>query len=1163
MKQEASLFIPIKVRAALVGKMPEKSIYSDFSYTFARLGDPTAVIEKPLFSEDRGRAPGVYLHWSLPDCFTQGIQDDNTKEISYRLAPNRWAVIRMWNFYDSKPADLLVHGRAFLVESDVLSKNASGPSSHSPSWPFQEDPKRPFRFLGRSFSMEESPDEGDGHIRLTAISPVSPFFAAYAPGCGNVFSFYDDLAAEQLSHVDLCYLICGWYQEDGEEEPFKSIKDWEQLWRDFGLTGSSPDFPCRTLCHGLLDQIRWETKDTLYHSGIPDDPEPGEIAELPVIAAGNNSAEALAALMNGNRSWEEERLTTILLHNLEQDLDRRQGLLKAEEELHHTKFGVEHTLGVTGMRKPPADEGEEPPRPPSREILHSLSLLRQRQRRARQNYAALLQKQRTIYENWYLHLYADEPYASMYSRATALSIQETALGLNSLTNEMEEIKLELGRLEAECGYELFEEKDEPFYVPTEPSLVISEKVPFGTRLKGPEESPLFCRTSGQEVTVLQLSHTAGITVSLPGSSLVPCLSLSSLVPEELRGEILSLVSEAVLLSSGFSGLLAGLAFQKAEKSPSEEDLLFLRSMIESAQNCGLQSSPIFTGSLPDPVSLNRYHAGWYPLILEWQANYYPDLKLLNPKPDFSRWNLVDGDYLYSCTETPDPVITPENAYPVQGRLFISDHAQMQLTALFNRRFQNNGMLRMKLLDALRGESRLSQALDGFNSFLMMREHVLPPALLLNNQSEQGFLDVLTTLDSSVIGDRPVFDMLFSPIRAGFLSLSRLRIIDALGRFQDIDYPDLYAAESLMAPKAVNPVHHLMLPPRLLQPSRLAAWFLKAGEQAPLEASFMELDSPVCGFVLPNLLDHSLVVYHPDGRSAGSLNLVETGAGIRWESPPGAPHSTRLPEDLDQDMYDFLEGLRAAGPKSLQNLVEYINRLQSFTQSGSHSPSKIEFVGKPVAVARLSVQLELFGEPESYRHYMGGDDPDRTSQTNVCAAGFSMLVGNLKNPADGTVGYFEDGDYRHFHICPEFTAFGADPYLIPGSQVFLYPDPKLPPKILTLLFDPWADISLITGILPVRTMSISKDLTALALQSIEVTCFCSPILTGSRQISVPVPHSDSLNFYWEAKNRTGDWRTELILCEDGQEHDTDDMIYAADGYLRICGKEREEETDADS
>lgn len=1141
--------------------MPEKSIYSDFTYTFTRLGDPMAVIEKPLFSEERRRAPGVYLHWSLPDCFTQGFQDEDTKEISYRLVPNRWAVIRMWNAPDSKLPDLSVHGRAFLVESDVLSRNAAGPSSGSPSWPHQEDSKRPYRFLGRSFAMEESPEEVDGHIRLTAVSPVSPFFAAYGPGCGNVFSFYDDLAAEQLTHVDLCYLVCGWYQEDGEEEPFKNIKDWEQLQTEFGLTGSGPDFPSRTLCHGFLDQIRWETKDTLYHSGIPDDPEPGEIVELPIIAMGNNSAEALAALMTGNRSGEEERLTALLLQNLEQDLDRREGLLKAEEELHHTKFGVEQTLGVTGMRKPPVKEGQDPAEPPSGELLRRLSLLRRRQRQVRQDYAALLQNQRSIYENWYLHLYAEAPYDDLYSRATTLSIQERALRLYSLDSEMKKISQEECRLKEECGYELFEEKDEPFYVPTEPSLVISEKVPFAERLKGSEDLPLFCRTSGQEVTALLLSNTAGITVSLAGSSLVPRLNFSDLVPEEIREEILSLSSEAILLSSGFSGLLATLAFQKAGKSPTEEDLLLLSSLIESAQNCGLRSSPMFTGVLPESLALNRYRAGWYPLILEWQANYYPDLKLMNAKPDFSRWSLVDGDYCYTSTEKPDPVITPENAYPVQGRLFISDHAQMQLTALFNRRFQNNTILRTKLLEALRSESRLSQTLDGFNSFLMMREHVLPPALLLKDPSEQGFLDALSSLDNSVIGDRPIFDMLFSPIRAGFLSLSRLRIIDALGRFQDIDYPDLYASESLMVPGAVNPVQHLMLPPRLLQPSRLAAWFLKVGEKEPLEASFMELDSPVCGFVLPNLLDHSLVVYYRDGRPAGSLNLVETGTGIRFDSPPGTPHSTSLPEDLDREMYAFLDQLMAAGPKTLQNLVEYINHLQPFTQSGSHSPSRIEFIGKPVAVARLEASLELFGEPEPYRHYLGGGDPDRTSRTDVSKAAFPVIVGNLKNPADGTVGYFEDGDYRHFHTYPELSPSGTDPYFIPEHQAFLQPDSDAPHKILTLLFDPWANVSLTTGILPVRTMSLPRDLTALALQNIEVTCFCSPILTGSQQISVPIPHSDSHGFYWEGKSGSGNWRTELILSEDDKSPDLDDMIYVADGYLRIREKEHEEDVHA--
>lgn len=1197
MKQAASsaLLIPIRLRAALSGKQPEKNIWSDYSYDFTQLGDPYAVIEKPLFSQTGGRAPGVYLHWSLPSCFTQGIQEDDTKDITYRLAPNRWAVIRIWipdsrtdaggDFQNSSPdrqdAPQKAHVKTFLVESDVLNRTPSEEFSTGPSWPWPEDPAQPFRFLGRAFPMEKEVLPADSHIRLTAVSPVSPFFAAYAPACDSVFSFYDDLPAEGLEHINLTYLVCGWYQEDGEPEPFKEIESWDELEAAFGLTGDSPALPSRTLCHGLLDQIHWINGNTLYHSGIPDDPEPGTVSEMPVIGAGNNSSEALAALMAGNDTGEAERLMTLMLQNLEQDLDRRQGLIKAEEDLHHTKFGVEQTIRVTGIHKigdseditrdkwtakpdssvKPESSGnsgcQESTAPPSSAFMEQLSALRQMQRDLWQHYAVFLQKQREIYENWYLHLYSDPPYDSIYFKAASLSIEDAHLQMNALKQEAEAVTLEKDRLRLPDGYEFFDEREEPFYIPTEPSLVLSQSAPVNGPLTDTEDSPLFCRVSGEAVTGLSLTGVAGKTVDLSGEELLSNVYLSPLVPDDLKEEIDALISEAVVLSTGFSLFLAGQAFAKAGITPSGEALALLKTRIEAAQNCGGRTNPLVMGTLPDSCALNRFAPCWYPLILEWQANYYPDMKLLSEAPDLGRWELVDGDYLYVCTQKPDPVITADNAYPVQGRLFISNHAQMTVQSLVKRRFAGQENLKQ----AVRSTDRLSQALDGFNSFLLMKEHDLPPAFFLRSPEEQAMLDLISELDGSLLGDRPVFDGLFSPIRGGFLSLSRLRIVDALGRFQDIFYPDLYASENFLAPGAENPVHHLMLPPRLVQPSRLSAQFLKTGGTALTESSFPLSATPVCGFLLPNLLDHSIVVYYPDGTPAGSLNLVETGTGIRFDSPPGKPRSTEIPADLDPDIRAFLCELSAAGPKALQELVEYISGIQLYTQPPSHTPEDIEYIGKPLAMVRLLTRLELYGDAEKYRHADGGEIPDKTGRANVRAARFPMEAGNLKNPADGLAGFFEDGDYSRFHVYPELSGSLSSPYFVSGHRVHLSPDSKAPAKILTLLLDPWSDITLTTGILPVRTLSIPRELVAEALQNIEVTFFSSPILTGSEEITIPVPHSDEIAFFWEAAQADGSWKTDLILYQDGQSGDLTEQIHIADGYIRIRSKDREEEKHA--
>ena len=1150
-----SLLVPVRIRAALAGKAPIKDLYSDFSYDFTQFGDPYAVIEKPLFTVT-DRQPGIYLHWTLPDCLSHGIQDETSKEITYRLAPNRWAVTRLWSGSDTGP----VKAKTFLLESDVLSKEAGLDNMGSPTWPFPEDLEQPCRFLGRSFPATEKDSgslESAEHIRLTAVSPVSPFFAAYSPMCQNVFGFYDDLPAEKINHVKISYVVCGWYEEDDEPEPLKEIADLEQLRSSFGLTvdaGSCP-WPEHLLCHGLIDDINWEDEHTCYPSGTPDDPKPGEIVDPPRMAAGNNSSEALAALSVSEENDAGERLMQYFLQNMENDLDRRQGIASAEKDLQHTKFSVEHTTSVTGIRILP-ENGEKSgsKADPLASQMERLSELRKRQRKLCHDSAVLLQKQRNTYENWYLHLFSDPPYNLRYMRSALLSMQEAYYLGMTLKTQKENMEKEQKNLFLGSGYETFEEREEPFYTPNEPVLVISQMA-HSDRRGASQQAPLFCRMNSQTVTSLNLTDINGKQVVLDGKDLCPDVPLPQHIPAPIQDDIRSLNIEALLLSHGFALFLAESAFAKLSFTPTASDLDLLERTITRLQDSPAGKSPDFTGFLPEAAALERYCPKWQPLILEWEAQYYPDMALLSPAPSLEHWTFLDGDYVYTGTETPDPVIRPDNAYTLSGRLLISDNASLRMEAMIMRHFSDN----QKLLDTARSISRFSQALDGFNSFFLMREHALPPPLFTLNETEQALIQGLILSDSSILGEKPLFDQLYSPIRAGFLSLSRVRIIDELGRFQDVFRPNVYAGEGLRTLKAKNPVQYLMLPPRFVQPSRLNAYFLSAGSgRNDSEAFFTQTASPVCGFLLPNRLDHSVVVYTADGAPAGSLNLTQAGQNTIWLSPPGTPASTEIPQTLDPELYSFLTGLKEAGPASLQDFVEYMNDMQFYIQPGAHDPADVEFIGRPIAIARLSVKLELLGEKEPYLHYRDGGEPDKTSDANVMAAKIPAYVGSLENPVDGVIGFFEDGDYDHLHVYESSGVPLDGEYFSKDNKVILSPDSSIPDKIITLLVDPWSDTELFTGFLPVRTLRIPEELTSDALKRIAVTFFCAPVLTGTEKISLPIPHSDALDFYWESKTDYDNWSQELLEYEDPAVSMNGGQTIAAEGYVKIQEKEASDE-----
>lgn len=135
----------------------------------------------------------------------------------------------------------------------------------------------------------------------------------------------------------------------------------------------------------------------------------------------------------------------------------------------------------------------------------------------------------------------------------------------------------------------------------------------------------------------------------------------------------------------------------------------------------------------------------------------------------------------------------------------------------------------------------------------------------------------------------------SPHSCRFSGFGRIRILDKLGRFQDILSPDLYCSEEMRFLNAPAKPHEAMLQPRLEQYTRLhAKWICAVSAKAVndadnidgAEASFVPTASPLCGFLLPNGLDNSLMAFTAGGTPVGSLVLTQTGSGIDFKSPPG-------------------------------------------------------------------------------------------------------------------------------------------------------------------------------------------------------------------------------------------------------------------------------------
>ncbi len=201
---------------------------------------------------------------------------------------------------------------------------------------------------------------------------------------------------------------------------------------------------------------------------------------------------------------------------------------------------------------------------------------------------------------------------------------------------------------------------------------------------------------------------------------------------------------------------------------------------------------------------------------------------------------------------------------------------------------------IRALAQLEGMPVLSQALGGFNAALMTRRQVLQ--IPIENPVEQELLprDFFANLDltnrvAQAVGRHhpmaPVASRVFSPIRSGTLALQSLSLNDTFGQqwTRKLDEVKVVTSNSLFAPNLAAKT--IYLPPRLSSAARLNFRWLAAmpGRNGvdEVEMNSAPVTTPICGWLIPNNFDNSLMVYDNTGKSLGSVNLL-----AQWSPAPG-------------------------------------------------------------------------------------------------------------------------------------------------------------------------------------------------------------------------------------------------------------------------------------
>lgn len=449
---------------------------------------------------------------------------------------------------------------------------------------------------------------------------------------------------------------------------------------------------------------------------------------------------------------------------------------------------------------------------------------------------------------------------------------------------------------------------------------------------------------------------------------------------------------------------------------------------------------------------------------------------------------------------------------------------------------------------------LSQALGGFNEEFLMRKETLqlPVDDPLAFPQDRAFNQRVARLLDHHILSAPEPSNQFHPIRTGALSITRLRLIDSFGQVMDLNQEKmLQAGRHIITPQRLTVPDKpdlIWLPPRFIQPVRVEFNWLKSRENDP-EAT------PICGWVLPDNLQHTLAFYDEKGAALGSI--MKRLRGVEWVPAPGSnrevdeirnPHLRKLVihlllegkdhEDRENFLRDFLTTIESA--------------LETFhPESHAQHRSLALLMGRPIAVVRASLDLQMQGSPAVAQgwHAFQSDLFHDQRQTNaVTQVKVPFRIGEFQQLNDGVVGYWiEDGDgYRDgIFYAPQSPDDALNQSINHASIVIHHApqegDSEAPehnplnriqtidsePEVYTLLFDPRAKVHITSGILPTKVAEIPAPEYAPALEAIQVSFLAAPLLTAHGTRSVPLPVEPGFTWSWREHHR---WITKSAFRE---------------------------------
>lgn len=981
---------------------------------------------------------------------------------------------------------------------------------------------------------------------------------AYGPGgWPTVEAWQDLLAALRWSVGD----------EDDLDRAVAAAAAWAEIHGQV-VTSERPHttHPARTLCHGLITDVTWLGPAGPIVRSVPTANPQETSCVRPTVAVGHNAVDALAATI-AHAEADRLDLETIrrLVAVLEAFAHDELGLLDGPDAQARLDLAIQQawfasTPGGTRWRvvAGEVDDAEgrsKMPLDPDPDLDSALTGLCRRQDDLDAAGRALASAQAEFASAWWkvarldhwgppppVPPDPDQQGAARTALDTARAAVTSRAGGYRYARQARDSAFLALRARVDHGdhpRKIKAEETPPFSTPNDPVLLVTgahRAFKHGEDHRFSDDGTLGCRFTGQTVDGIEI-RSDGDTCVLVQASQVP---LPQVDHPDLPPEVADLLAEGFFLDTAEAPLIATVArpedpWPLLGRIRTEQTLIWnpaAHPALDAEVIAELSRLHFLTdrGAIPSKVGVQYWRPPWSPLFLDWSVTYLPgrlpassSLEVWAAPADRAATGTDDFSYLWRGE------ITEAHATSVRGRTSLTPQATDLLAARLRQVIDTMGeapdlqedlWALLMAFDHLSQADVLSQALSGFGAALrqeLASGHRLPADGSLDPELRPA--GAPRHIPKTVPRVTAAVDS-FNPIRGGHLRIDKLWVVDGFGQVFDVlgamhvtpEDLDLVCGPDLTTPGAPALGE---LKPRLAQPARLRLEWLGADDDGRGLSTDATAD-PVCGWLVVNRIQRSLLVYAADGGPLGEI--LATADRARWLPAPQRqpPPSGGTPPVAigNTHLCGIVEGIvgRVDGRVALLGLLDLIDRAGwTVDPQGGWTDEELPvLIGHPVAVARAALRLDLDGSPVTRQTWA---DSGRGDDDGLTGVRFPVQLGTTELADDGLVGYYLDDDHTRLDTLVDLVPDDA-----PTGGYLAHRRPAVRPDgatgaLLTLLIDPRFPVHAVTGILPVTSAALPADVVDEALSRITVTFRTGPVLGSGPGVALPLPALRTGTWSW--------------------------------------------------